>query len=202
MMGGAPLQLCKNLAMSRRWQRRVCITACWALSACAGMDRSPQGRFDRAVKQLEAAQSPEQRFYALDDAAKEGFVLGKIDDARRYAEELMSLTPQFQGNWNYGNAVQDSNLVLGRIAIREGNLGRAKEYLLASGGGPGSPVMRSFGPNMSLANDLLEKGERDVVLQYFELCRKFWKSHPEKLDEWSRHVRAGERPEFGANLVY
>jgi hypothetical protein len=154
------------------------------------------------MKQLDAAKSPEQRFYALDDAAKEGFVLGKIDDARRYAEELMSLAPQFQGNWNYGNAVQDSNLVLGRIAIREGNLGRAKEYLLASGGGPGSPVMRSFGPNMSLANDLLEKGERDVVLQYFELCRRFWKAHPEKLDEWSRQVRAGARPDFGANLVY
>jgi hypothetical protein len=85
------------------------------------------------MEQLDAAKSPEQRFYALDDAAKEGFVLGKIDEARRYAEELMSLAPQFQGNWNYGNAVQDSNLVLGRIAIREGDLGRAKEYLLASG---------------------------------------------------------------------
>ena len=55
---------------------------------------------------------------------------------------------------------------------------------------------------MSLADDLLKKGERDVVLQYFELCRRFWESHPEKLDEWSRQVRAGERPHFGANSVY
>jgi len=28
---------------------------------------------------------------------------------------------------------------------------------------------------MTLAKDLLEKGERDVVLEYFMLCRKFWK---------------------------
>jgi hypothetical protein len=29
---------------------------------------------------------------------------------------------------------------------------------------------------MSLAKELLENGQREPVLQYFELCRKFWKS--------------------------
>ena len=62
--------------------------------------------------------------------------------------------------------------------------------------------MNSFGPNMSLAKDLLEKGERDTVLQYFELCRKFWTMDYGKLDEWSQEVRAGKIPRFGANLVY
>jgi len=32
-----------------------------------------------------------------------------------------------------------------------------------------------FGPNVSLAKDLIEKGERDTVVEYFEACRKFWK---------------------------
>ena len=142
------------------------------------------------------------RFYALDDAAKQSFETGKIEDARKYATELLALAPNFQGNWNYGNAIQDGNLVLGRIAVREGRMEEAKKYLLEAGKSPGSPQMDSFGPNVSLAKDLLEKGERDTVLQYFELCRKFWTMDDGKLDEWSKAVKAGEVPDFGANLVY
>jgi hypothetical protein len=62
--------------------------------------------------------------------------------------------------------------------------------------------MNSFGPNMSLAKDLLAKGERDAVLDYFERCRKFWLMDWGKLDEWSKDLRAGHAPDFGANLVY
>jgi hypothetical protein len=163
---------------------------------------TPQGRLEAAERTLTAASHRGRRFYALDDAAKESFVAGKVDDASRYAKELLSLAPQFEGNWNYGNAIQDGNIVLGRIAVREGRIQEAKNYLLAAGRSPGSPVMDTFGPNMSLAKDLLEKGERDTVLQYFELCRKFWESDQGKLDDWSREVKAGEIPKFGANLVY
>ena len=55
---------------------------------------------------------------------------------------------------------------------------------------------------MSLAKDLLEAGEKETVLQYFELCRKFWTSHGETLDDWTKEVKAGQVPQFGANLVY
>ena len=66
----------------------------------------------------------------------------------------------------------------------------------------GSPQMNSFGPNMSLAKDLLEKGERQAVLDYFELCRKFWKMDNGRLNDWSQEVKAGKIPDFGANMVY
>jgi hypothetical protein len=112
------------------------------------------------------------------------------------------MAPNFRSNWNYGNAIQDGNLVLGRIAVQNGKIEEAKKYLLEAGKSPGSPQMDSFGPNMSLAKDLLGKGERDAVLQYFELCRKFWNMDYGKLDEWTREVKAGETPNFGANLVY
>ena len=62
--------------------------------------------------------------------------------------------------------------------------------------------MDSFGPNMSLAKGLLDKGERDVVLQYFDLCRKFWALGQSKLDEWTADVKSGTTPNFGANLLY
>lgn len=174
---------------------------CSFLLGC-GQGGTPQQRLERAMKELDAAKTPEKRFYALNDAAKESFVGGKIEDAQKYAKELMTLLPQFKGNWNYGNAVQDANLVLGRIAVHDGRIDEAKKYLLEAGKSPGSPQMDTFGPNMSLAKDLLEKGERQVVLDYFELCRKFWQMHDGRLDKWSQEIKDGEIPDFGANLVY
>jgi hypothetical protein len=130
---------------------------------------------DRAIGELDKATTEEDRFGALGDAAKQSFAAGKIDDAGKYAGELLKLAPKFDGCWNYGNAVQNGNLVLGRIAVRENRIDDAKRYLIEAGKSPGSPQMDSFGPNMSLAKDLLERGEKDVVLQYFDLCRSFWK---------------------------
>ncbi len=91
---------------------------------------------------------------------------------------------------------------MGRIALKHGDLKLAAEYLLKAGTTPGSPQLGSFGPNMSLAKDLLEKGQREPVLQYFELCRKFWKMGGERLDRWTKEVNAGLDPEFGGSLVY
>ena len=62
----------------------------------------------------------------------------------------------------------------------------------------------SFGPTMVLAKELLEEGEKDVVLQYFDLCEKFWIAGPanpgNKLKEWREVVKAGGVPDFGMNL--
>jgi RNA polymerase sigma factor (sigma-70 family) len=158
--------------------------------------------YQRAMNDLKTAKTEEKHFYALDAAAKESFVAGEIVEARNYARELMTLLPRYKGDWNYGNAIQDANLVLGRIAVREGKIEAAKRYLIAAGKSPGSPQMDSFGPNLTLAKDLLEKGERDTVLEYFTLCRKFWKMDYGKLDEWMHEVMDGKNPDFGANLLY
>ena len=158
--------------------------------------------YKRAMIDLKTAKTGEKRFYALDGASKESFVAGNIEEARNYAQELMTLLPKYKGDWNYGNAIQDANLVFGRIAVREGNIEAAKKYLIAAGKSPGSPQMDSFGPNMTLAKDLLEKGERDAVLEYFMLCRKFWKMDHGKLDQWIQEVMDGKNPDFGANLLY
>lgn len=163
---------------------------------------TPQERFQRAIIGLENAKTQEERFYALNDAAKQSFIAGKVGDAQKYAQELLALLPQFQKNWNYGNAVQDANLVLGRVAVRDGRLDEAKRYLLEAGKSPGSPQMNSFGPNMTLAKDLLEKNEKQAVLEYFELCRQFWEMDKGRLDKWSGQVKEGKIPDFGGNLAY
>ena len=73
---------------------------------------------------------------------------------------------------------------------------------MKAGRSPGSPQMDSFGPNMTLAHELLLAGRTDAVLEYFALCSNFWDPKFSKLDEWSAHVRESRIPEFGANLLY
>ena len=163
---------------------------------------SSQERLDRAEGELSAASSDLYRFYALNDAAKSSIDLGEAEDAQQYAEELLDLATKFEDDWNYGNAVHDGNMVLGRVAVTEGRIDDAKAFLIKAGETPGSPQLDSFGPNMSLAKDLIEEGETKVVLEYFELCRKFWDMHGDDLDDWSKKVKAGKVPDFGANLVY
>jgi hypothetical protein len=165
-------------------------------------DGLAQQQYKREMHDLQKAKTAEQRFYALGGAAKRSFEIGKVEDARNFATELIVLTPKYTNNWNYGNAIQDANLVLGRIAVHEGKIIEAKKFLAASGKSNGSPQMNSFGPNMSLALDLLKAGERDAVLEHFIRCRKFWKFHPEKINGWIDEVMAGKTPDFGANLIY
>ena len=173
-----------------------------AASASGLHAATPEEEAKQLEAELAALPPQEKRFYELGDAAKEAFKKDKFIEARKLALELEQLIPDFKGNWNYGNAIQDVNLILGRLALRAGDLDKAKEHLLAAGRSPGSPQMNSFGPNMSLAQDLLKNGEKATVLEYFKLCRVFWKLEEGRLDRWTKEVEAGKIPEFGGNLVY
>ena len=138
----------------------------------------------------------------LVNLSKAAFAAGDLDKARKYATELLGPGMKWSGGGNAGDACFQGNTVLGRIALREGKMDEAKKCLLAAGQTKGSPVLGSFGPNMSLARDLAEKGETDVVIQFFDLCRKFWSGGTERLDKWTKDVKAGVPPDFGTNLAY
>lgn len=159
--------------------------------------------FTAANAQAPADLDPAKQFYELTKAAPAAFAAGETEKAAQMSEALLKEAENWKANWNYGNAIQAGNIVLGRLALEAGETAKAKRYLLAAGRTPGSPQLNSFGPDMSLAKELLAKGEKDAVLQYFELCSKFWgKMHQGKLDVWTAAVKAGETPEFGANLKY
>lgn len=165
------------------------------------LQQSASNNFVRAMANLANAKTEIDRYLALGSAAKSEFVFGGIEKARSYGLELLSLDAGFKEEiWRDGNAVYDANLVLGRVAAQEGRITEAKQYLLEAGKSTGSPVLGSFGPNMSLARDLLQSGGRDEVLEFFDRCRKFWPDP--KLTLWSEDVRAGRMPDFGANLYY
>jgi hypothetical protein len=178
------------------------LLVCSFLLGC-GKDnpQAPKQRLQLAMNKLAAADTPEKRFYALGAAAKQSFAAGKIEDAQKHAQELMTLLPSFRENREYGGAMSDANLVLGRIAARNGNMEDAKRYLITSAQSPVTPQLENYGPNMGLAKDLLAKGERQVVLDYFELCRQFWANGRVQLDQWSQQIKDGKTPNFGANLL-
>jgi tetratricopeptide (TPR) repeat protein len=181
------------------------LPACGELFSAGQENLSPaeQERTMRVVQgDLDAATSEVERFYALNRAAKNALRDGNIAQAEALANELVQLAPEYRNDWNYGNAIQDANQVLGRIALSNGNVAEARTRLLASADSQGSPQMNSFGPNMQLAKALLEKGEIDVVVEYFNRCGTFWQMGKTKLESWASSVRSGKIPEFGANLDY
>ena len=142
------------------------------------------------------------RWMALDRIAMRKANIGANGKARRLAEELLRVATGDRDYWDYGNAIHKANIVLGRVALREGNIDQAKYHLLQAGRTPGSPQLDSFGPNMTLAKELLEAGERGVVLKFFALCGKFWEMDFDQLDHWSAVVKRGEMPAFGTQLLY
>ncbi len=135
--------------------------------------------------------------HTLSYTAKTALVAEETAKARGYAKQMLKLG---DSSWNAGNNIHHGNLVLGQLALNGGEIEEAKAFLLAAGKTPGSPQLNSFGPNMTLALDLLAEGERDVVLEYFDLCSKFWQRG--ELDTWTKDVKAGRTPNFGANLRY
>jgi tetratricopeptide (TPR) repeat protein len=121
--------------------------------------------------------------------ATDGFEAGDDILAQKYADELLR---QGQQHDNSCRALHHGNLMLGRIALKKGNLEEAKVRLVEAGKISTSP----FSPNMMLAKELLEKGQREIVLQYLDECANFWKNDHGQLDQWRAVIRGGGIPNF------
>lgn len=112
--------------------------------------------------------------------------------------------------WENARVVYDANVTLGRIAIREGKIDEAKKYLLAAAKTRGATQLNTFDPDFILARELLERGEKDVVLEFLDLVERFWAKveaqRPgdakrvadkklKKLEAWREQVRNGKIPD-------
>lgn len=153
-----------------------------------------------------------ERLEDLKDEATDALEDGDLTLARQLAQEWLAADSDPTA-WHYGNTIHNANQLLGLISVREGDLDSAKRYLLAAGNTPGSPQLDSFGPQMHLAQTLLSRGERDIVLEYLELAACFWcmakrtsnfllnllflygaARNNRKLTRWKAAIRAGEQP--------
>ncbi len=167
------------------------------------LPRTPQQVFED-LEQDAGGGDKSRRYNLLGPLAMAAVKAGANEKAGLYATELIaSAQSDIEGGkkgWNYGNAIHDGHLVLGLVALRKDDVSTARRELLEAGKTPGSPQLNSFGPNMMLANELLERGERETVLEYLDLCWAFWKMGGKQLDSWSEAVRKNDTPFFGGSL--
>ncbi len=142
-----------------------------------------------------------QRDLMLMSAAKAALTAGQFAKAEEFGNEILKRA-DVTDRWAQGNLVHNGNVILGQVALQQGDLDAAEDFLLRAGETTGSPQLDSFGPNMTLAKKLVEAGRKEKVIAYLNACRKFWKHDVGKLDGWIKDIETGRVPDFGANLNY
>jgi hypothetical protein len=128
---------------------------------------------------------------------------GHLSRAQHHAERLLACSWDPGAHIGIGalransDIVHQCHVLLGRVALRLGNLDRAKAHLALALRVDPSPLLAVMGPNMALAKELLRHEEREAVLRYLASCRRLWDQPV--LDLWEKQVRGGEVPDFGLN---
>jgi len=153
--------------------------------------KKAQKEYERALK-LTSGKYKKSLIY--EKLAGVTYLAGRKRKAAKYANLLLAETPEEK--WNYSNALHHGHTILGLLAVDRGASKNAKKHLIKSVQHKGSPQLNSFGPNMRLAKALLDQGEKEAVLQYLELCSKFWESGQKKLETWIRLIQKDETPKF------
>jgi hypothetical protein len=125
--------------------------------------------------------------------------------------QAMLAKPQTTNALSRGDLIYAGNQLLGRVALREGKLPEARDYLLKAGQAPATPALKAVGPNNVLVGELLRHGEpedRKAVLAYLDAIAHFWRNplpnsdyeqrrafdQLERLAEWKETIRAGHIP--------
>ena len=143
---------------------------------------------------LDSYINPMQLRWAMDAA----FAAGQFEKARTYAAEWHARGTPFTLEAEY-----QANLMLGRIALAEDDPTAAGDYLIAAGrlaAWPSLFPLMVWPPDMRLAEELLDHGEREVVLEYLKLCALHWEY--DELHEWADEIRAGGIPKFDRAFRY
>lgn len=153
-----------------------------------------QSEATQALKQLENAYSRSaglEQAALLPQLAEAALVAQETEKAREYADIMLS---QSDSEWHCENYLHHGNITLGKLALAAGDVETARQHLLKAADTSGSPGLNSFGPDMNLAKELLQKGEKDAVLEYLAMCVQFWESGKERLDQWTKCIEREEMP--------
>jgi hypothetical protein len=117
----------------------------------------------------------------------------------KYARELLAIK-KVAGTSGHG--VYYGNHVLGMLALRQGDLASAKSHLIEASKAPVSWQVKELEPDFTLAEQLLEKGEREAVCAYLDNLKaaaNSVKRSPKRdalLEGWAKRIRAGKGVEF------
>ncbi len=131
----------------------------------------------------------------LPDLAQAEFEAGEDDDARRDAGRALDAAEAVKANVNFSaQLIHRGNTILGRVALAHGDVAQARARLAASLKLPGIPgEFRSNGPDLGLAEDLADAGERDAVIDFLENSRQFWLYDRGRIDHYIKSLKAGRK---------
>lgn len=119
------------------------------------------------------------------------------DLARKYAEDELSLAPKFRNDPDYGTAIFEANIVLGTVALRQGDKKSAVRYMLEASRAPASEELAySTWPSLTpkLLGYLLKYGERDTVIEFLERYAQINVVQQASLLEAADQIRKGIQP--------
>jgi hypothetical protein len=134
------------------------------------------------------------RFYSLEEEIGAAYEGNNLPKATELANEYLRLAADYKCDWNYGNAIHDANRYLGLISLKSGDRAAAAGYLIQAGKSPGSPQLDSFGPELDLANALLQADDAEPVKTYLRDIKTFWETGQGQVDEWLALIEKGEKP--------
>lgn len=141
-------------------------------------------------------------FLQLGRAMLRAFDRQDYRSVKTIATAYLSVAERNRDSTNYGNAIHQGNTLLGLVALEHHRIDHAAKFLLKAARTPGSRQLKAFGPNMLLAQKLLEVGQHNTVLHYLDECRSLWMLNFGQLWHWRRQIVRGRTPNFGANLSY
>ena len=136
------------------------------------------------------------RFYSLDDKIAEAYKANDFGQVKELAKGNLELASVYRCNWNFGNAIHNTNRVLGLVSLKNGDIDAASNYLLKAGKSTGSPQLNTFGPELDLANELLQLGKIDAVKSYLKDIKTFWEMNNGQVDAWLAEIEKGGRPQL------
>lgn len=159
---------------------------------------------DKCAKESEYSWNPNNlfvttrlsRFYSLNDKIAEAYRANDSGKVKVLAKENLELAAAYRCNWNFGNAIHDTNRILGLVSLKSGDIDAAANYLLKAGKSTGSPQLNSFGPELDLANELLKLGKVDAVQSYLKDIKAFWEMNNGQVDVWLAQIEKGGRPQL------
>lgn len=95
--------------------------------------------------------------------------------ASAVAEVLLQQAADYApDDWNYGNLVHHAHIIRGKLRLAEGDSSGGAVELVAAGDVAGSPQLDSFGPDLSLAWQLLNLDQDAAVVEYLRRIARFW----------------------------
>lgn len=179
-------------ALGERWLRRAIDLAPPGTEWKQHLGQALQAKANRTIDPKEKVRLMSEALTMVADGAKPGLLVNLIaaefdagDDpsAERDANLLLQIAPR------NGYAYNAAQTVLGRIAAAKGDVAEAQARLLRSVTMPAEIKNASFDPNMTLAQDLYEAGEKDAVIKFLEASRSVWKAERGRIDRMISFVK-------------